>query len=193
MTEEVMGASRSRYSLAGWLSILHAMVVLPKVGVDFFVETLTGSGYDILRLYMGFHVVGALLGIYVLKTFRRMLNERYGFHAVDKLISALMLCYLGSALAWAVDLGLGSDYSVIDAVYIFWIMSAALSVVYAFKLLSLDNRLFGLLKPYVYTTIASSALGLTVVIGEFATPFSMASLVILGIILIRAESEDEYL
>jgi len=192
-TEKVISTGVSSYTLAGWLSILQAVIIVPKVGVDLFVEHMTLSGYGILQLFIGFYVVSKLLGIYVLFMFRRLLNERHSFHHADKLIDALICCYAAFALIWAVDLVLNPYFNVIFALPIISGLSSLISIVYAVRLLKLDSNLSGLLKPYVYSTIACGVFGVTIVLGEYGRPIYMVSLILLGMILIRAESEPEYL
>jgi len=192
-TKKAVSTGVSLYTLAGWLSILQAVIILPKVGVDLFVEYLTPSGYGILQLFIGFDVVSKLLGIYVLFMFRRLLNERHSFHNADKLINALIYCYAAFALIWALDLVLNPQFSVLFALPIIYVLSSLISIVYAIRLLKLESNLSGLLKPYVYTTIAGGVFGVTIVLGEYGRPIFMVSLILLGMILIRAESEPEYL
>ena len=192
-TNRAVGTDIGLYTLAGWLSILQAVIILPKAGVDLFVEYLTPSGYGILQLFIGFDVVSKLLGIYVLFMFRRLLNERHSFHKADKLINALIFCYAAFALIWALDLVLNPQSNVLFALPIIYILSSLISIVYAIRLLKLESNLSGLLKPYVYTTIAGGVFGVTIVLGEYGRPIFMVSLILLGMILIRAKSEPEYL
>jgi len=194
-TDKAVSTGVSLYTLAGWLSILHAVIViLPKVAVDFFAESMSLSGSGIIQLITGFHAVGNLLGIYVLFMFRRLLNERHRFHNVDTLINALICCYAAAALIVAVELVLNTQFSVMFALQIIvYALSSLISIVYAIRLLKLECNLSGLLKPYVYSTIAGGLFGVTLVLGEYGRPFFMVSLILLGMILIRAESEPEYL
>ena len=138
-------------------------------------------------------MVGTLLGIYVLFMFRRLLNERHSFHKADKLINALICCYAALALIWALDLVLNQQFSVLFALPIIYVLSSLIGIVFAIRLLKLESNLSGLLKPYVYSTIASGVCGATIVLGEYGRPIFMVSLILLGMILIRAESEPEYL
>ena len=184
-----------QYTLAGWLSILLAVFLLPKVGVDFLLRFVSPSptGSDILRFIIAFHLAADLLGIYVLFMFRRLLNERHSFHRADRLITALMCCYAAGALTASAGLVM---YQVTDIIVILWIisvLSSLISIVYATRLLKLDDNLSGLLKPYVYSTITGGACNATVVLGQFGSLILMVSFVFLGLILIRAESEPEYL
>jgi len=189
----VVSKDVSLYTLAGWLSILQAVIILPKVGVDLFIESMSLSGYGILQLFIGFDVVSRLIGIYVLIMFRRLLNERHSFYSADKLINALILCYAALALFWALDLVLNPQFNTLFALPFIYVLSSLISIVYAVRLLRLESSLSGMLRPYVYATIAGGVLSATVVLGEYGRPITMVSLILLGIILIRAESEPEYL
>ena len=85
---------------------------------------------------------------------------------------------------------------VIDVIVVLWIvgiLTGLISIYYAIRLLKLESNLSGLLKPYVYSTIAGAACNTTVVLGQFGSVIFMVSFVFLGLILIRAESEPEYL
>ncbi len=193
-TEKAVRTGVSLYTLAGWLSIVQAVIILlPKVVLDLFVDHMSLSGYGIIQLITGFQAVGKLVGIYVLFMFRRLLNERHSFHNADTLINALICCYAAAVLIGAVDLVLNPQFSVMLALPIIDGLSSLISIVYAIRLLKLESNLSGLLKPYVYSMIASGVCGATIVLGEYGRPIFMVSLILLGMILIRAESEPEYL
>jgi hypothetical protein len=193
-TDNVAGTSVSLYTLAGWLSILQAViVVLPKIAVDFFAEPLSLSGSSMVQLITGIQAVGGLLGIFVLIMFRRFLNERHSFHKVDILISALICCYAAAPIIVILEVVLNTSPTVMSGLLIVYVLSSLISIVYALRLLKLDSNLSGLLKPYAYSTIAAGLLGATLVLGEYGGAIYMVSLILLGMILIRAESEPEYL
>jgi hypothetical protein len=196
-TEKAVSTGVRLYTLAGWLSILQAVIILlPKVILDLFVEHMSLSGYGIIQLITGFQAVGMLVGIYVLFMFRRLLNERHNFHKADTLIYGLIFCYAAAPLIGAAGLVLDPQLSSMNAltiIYGIYVLSSLISIVYAIRLLKLESNLSGLLKPYVYSTIASGVCGVTIVLGEYGRPIFMVSLILLGMILIRAESESEYL
>lgn len=192
-TDRAVDSSARLYALAGWLSILHAVIIVPRVGLDHFAEAMSLSGSGIVQLITGFQVVGELVGIYVLFMFRRLLNERHSFHQVDSIILSLVFIYAASAI-----LGIAGLVSIplLDVMFIrtiLYFLASLVSIVYAVRLLRLDSDLSGLLKPYVYTTIAGRACMATVVLMQVGSLIYVVSLVVLGMILIRAESEPEYL
>ena len=125
--------------------------------------------------------------------FRRLLNERHSFHKADKPIYALICCYAAAALIGVVGLVLNQHIDFMPILVIISMLSSLVSIIYAISLLKMDSNLSGLLKPYVYSTIAAGVFGATLVLSEYGLPISMVSLILLGLILIRAESEPEYL
>lgn len=192
--EKAVNTGVSMYAVAGWLSILQAVIViLPKVAVDFLAKFMSISGSNIIQMYTGIHVVGRLLGIFVLFMFLRLLNERHSFHKVDLLIKILIGCHAAFALVGAVGLALNLQVDFLSVLIVISWVSSLISIIYAIRLLKLEHNLSGLLKPYAYATIAGGLLGVTLILGEYGRPFIMVSLILLGMILIRAESEPEYL
>jgi len=193
ISEEVVDTQTNPYALAGWLSILHAGILLAKSGVEILpnVVSLSSSGY--LQLLMGFHALGVLVGIYVLFMFRRFLNEQHGFHKVDALIVILILINIIAALVDAAGMIFLSQYNAISAILIVYALASLVGIFYGVRLLKLDNDLSGLLKPYAYATIAAGACGVTLYLSHVASLIYTVSLILLGIILIRARSEFEYL
>jgi hypothetical protein len=193
-TRNLAGTGAASYTLAGWLSILLAVfAILPKVAIDFFAESLSLSGSGIIQMVAGFHAAGKLAGVYVLLMFKRLLNERHSFHKADVLISLLIACYSATALLGAIGLILNRQLDAIALMVIVSGLTSLISIVYAIQLFKLDYDLSGLLKPYAYSTIAAGLLGTTIVLGQYGRPFYLVSFILLGMILIRAESEPEYL
>jgi hypothetical protein len=193
-TDQEVGTSIGLYTLAGWLSILQAVVViLPKVAIDLLAGPLSLSGSGMVQLISGIQAVGDLLGIYVLVMFRKLLNERHSFHRVDTLISAIIFCYVAAAILVVLELVLNAPVTVMSSLLIVYALSSLISVIYAIRLLKLEHSLSGLLKLYSYSTIVAGVFGATLVLGEYGRAIYMVSLILLGMILIRAESEPEYL
>jgi hypothetical protein len=193
-TDTRVGTSADLYALAGWLSILQAVVViLPKVALDLLAGPLSLSGSGMVQLISGIQAAGDLIGIYVLVMFRSLLNERHSFHGADRLITAIICCYVAAAILVAAELVLDAPVAVMSALIIVSALSSLISIVYAVRLLKLEHDLSGLLKPYSYSTIVAGILGATLVLGEYGRAIYMVSLILLGMILIRAESEPEYL
>jgi hypothetical protein len=193
ITNTESGTSTKQYALAGWLAIIHAVLILPKAGIELLFEITPQSSANYLQLITGFHASGLILGIYVLFMFKRFLNDHHQFHKADTLIIILILFKSVGLVIDIAGIILASYSNVISANIILYGLTSAISIIYAIKLLKLNNDLLGLLKPYVYLTIASGICGATLILQEIASLIYMASLIILGIILIRTRSEFDYL
>ena len=60
------------------------------------------------------------------------------------------------------------------------------------KLLKLKDDLFGLLKPYAYTTLAAAICGATIILMPIGLIIQLAALVIQGMIFLRAKEQVEF-
>jgi len=79
----------NRYKTAGWLSICVAIIFVPKFVLSLIFGIIAHEYH-----FPGMYILDALLTIpltvayvYLLITFRFLLNERFNFHDVDKLIT----------------------------------------------------------------------------------------------------------
>jgi hypothetical protein len=66
------------------------------------------------------------------------------------------------------------------------VVTGILSIVFAVKLLRLQDDLFGLLKPYAYATMASAVCLATVILAPVGMLVDAAATVMLGVIFLRA-------
>jgi hypothetical protein len=133
--------------------------------------------------------------------FKGLLNDRYQFHDVDNLITAIVI--LGSVMA-VVAIGVrvtgtfvGINVQEPQTLIPFAFGAAAffaliglplsiLSIVFAVKLLRLRSDLDGLLKPYALTTIVASAMFATFILAFLGFFLDAACSVMLGLIFLRA-------
>jgi hypothetical protein len=181
-----------RYNLAGWLAILYAILLVPQILFGLIVEW-TASGHPAAETpVMLLNMAGFALVIYVLVMFRHLLNERFDFHEVDVLIWILI---------WAnvlfVALGLVGIIPAIEdplkiIVLALFVPYSIITAVFGFKLLRLKDDLFGLLKPYAYTTMALGILGATILLMPIALFVQIAALIIQGMIFLRAKEQTEF-
>ena len=66
-------------------------------------------------------------------------------------------------------------------------------IVFGIKLMKFEDDLFGLLKPLVFVTIASGVLRATIILAPLGLLAHIASLIILGMVFLRAKGELEFL
>lgn len=182
----------NRYNLAGWLAILYAILLVPQIIFGLIVEW-TASGHPAAEMLMTLlNMAGFALVIYVLVMFRHLLNERFDFHDVDTLIGILVWA---NALFMALGL-IGIIPAFEDPLKIIvlalFVPYSIITAVFGFKLLRLKDDLFGLLKPYAYTTMALGILGATILLMPIALFVQIAALIIQGMILLRAKEQVEF-
>jgi len=196
-SERIVTTSSHRYALAGWLAIASAVLLVPEIGLSILLKFL-GSGLEVLIAPL--HVVNLAIGIFVLYMFRSLLNERYNFHGVDIPIMILICTNIVFFVLGLFDLFSGIimgaaalQLGVSVLTMVLFVLFSIVNIAFGVMLLNLKDDLFGLLKPYAFTTITSGALGATVILAPLGLIAAVAALVILGMIFLRAKEEAEIL
>lgn len=195
-------ADSPRYETVAWLSISSAILLFP--GVVFSILLEIGREPAMLGFLIPYVLLFGLsmaFGLYALYRFKGLLNDRFAFHDVDNLIRAILI--LGSVMA-VVGIGMkvaGSfakvavndpreliPMAVVMVVFLVLIglPLAILNIIFAVRLLRLQDDLFGLLKPYAYTTIVASALFATFLLAFLGLFLDAACSIMLGMIFLRA-------
>jgi hypothetical protein len=153
-------------------------------------QTLEPDGYE--KLALG--AISFLLSIFSLALFvfiflslRDLLNRWFKFRAVDQFIKVLVWASAGITLIEAVPLispELEKPTAILMVILV--IPLGIVTIVFAIKLLKLSEDLFGMLKPFAYTTMATGFLSGTIILIPLAILVGGAADVILGIIFFRA-------
>ena len=199
MTEshDVRTENYGHYAWAGWLAIISAVLLVPEIVLALALKLI---GSELEMLVTPIHAVNLVIGVYVLWILRHLLNRRFEFHAADVLITMLIVINLVSFIIGLVDftsafVGLpsGAEFNVSVVTLVVFVLYCLVNVAFAVVLLRLKDDLYGLLKPYAYTTIVSSGLGATVVLAPIGLFVAVVALVILGMIFLRAKREAEIL
>ena len=190
---------KNTYTLAGWLAIGAAVLALPLLFLGIMVDVATRKGSELvpvfLLLFACVNVSHMTMQVYAFSRLRHLLNERFGFHAVDTLIIAIIvmtIALVSVSILSRVGLaaGLFPEEAVplfLGIVVLFAIPLAVLGIVFAVKLMSLQDDLHGLLRPYVYTSIAASICFATIILAPVGMIVAAVSTAILGAIFLRAD------
>jgi len=188
-----------QYQLPGWTAIIAAALTLPMLVLGIILEIAArknpGLAEAILLPYIVVALLQTLCGLYALGRLKSLLNERHGFHDVDGLIVALIIC--GGVLTLAslavriaavtLDLSRAAALASTVLLIIIGLPLAVMAFVFAVKLLRLRSDLSGLLKPYVYITIASAVCIATLILAPIGLLLDAAGNVLLGMIFLRRE------
>ena len=195
----------SRYKTAGWLSIFVAIIFVPKFVFSLILGIIAHEFHS-----PGLYLLDALLTIpltaafvYLLITIRFLLNERYDFHDVDKLITINYWCLIITGFISIVDdilktVGIsGQHLTTPDIILlvtffsVFYVMGVV-SIIYGIRLLRLKGDLFGMLKVYVYTTIAGGVCLVSIILLPLSLIVAVATYILEGMIFLRAAEDEEF-
>jgi len=195
----------SRYKTAGWLSIFVAIIFVPKFVASFVIGIIALEYH-----FPGMYILDAILTIpltvvfvYLLITFRFLLNERYNFHDVDKLITISYWCLIITGFISILDDSLktvgisGPNLTTPDIVLLITFFSVfyvlgIVSIIYGIRLLRLKGDLFGMLKVYVYTTIAGGVCLVSIILFPLSLIVAVATYILEGMIFLRAAEDEEF-
>jgi hypothetical protein len=189
------------YVTPGWIAIAAAALTLPVIVLSILLDVLARKNSDLavtlLLPYVGVVSAQLVCGVYALIRLKTLLNERHGFHDVDGLIVAMVLgaCLLtlvgtiGRVSFVFAAVGTRPLSMIVIALFVVvGIPLSILSIVFAVRLLRLESDLWGLLKPFAYTTIAAAALMMTLLLAPIGMLFDAAANVMLGMIFLKQAS-----
>ena len=194
-----------RYKIAGWLSIFVAIIFVPKFIANIIIEVIAQRLHfpGIYMLDAFFMIILTVIYVYLLVTFRYLLNERFNFYDVDFLITISYWCLILSSSIIVLDdifktMGIiGHSFSTLKIIMfvsffsVFFIMGIV-SILFAIKLLRLKGDLFGMLKVYVYTTIAGGVCLVSIVLFPLSLVIVVASYILEGMIFLRAADDADF-
>jgi hypothetical protein len=190
-----MAITIKKLDFAGWCSITNALIAIPSLAMSWFLDTAKGIGPRLSQAILT--VVGLGLFLYVVYSFRKLLNSRFKFHDVDTYISLMIWGNIALAVLSLFSLGTGKLESFMGTLTVAaLIVFGILSIMFGTRLLRLSGNLYGLLKPFCYVTIGSGICLVTIFLLPVAITAGAIADVILGVIFFRAAEqtpEDEIL
>ena len=169
------------FSLAGWLSVALAVVLVPYVGVvaaEAWAEAAGGGsiGLGVLAFFLLAAITAASVWLYL--EFRRLLN-RSGFHGIDTLVPILIV--LGIVMVF-----IPNSWMVIGL--LLTLVSCAVSIVFGIRLLKFSEDPTGLMKPFAYLLVAGSICMATVVLSPLGLLLGIAFYIVQAMIFFGPES-----
>ena len=180
-----MTITKGQLTLAGWLSITNAIFAIPSIAMSWFLDTIGGAGAKLSQAILTLVSLGLFL--YVIISLRKLLNYRFQFHEADIYIT--LLIWGNVVLAAFSLLALGSqgfEWFMNMLSIVSFIIFGILAIMFATRLLRLPGNLYGLVKPFCYTTIASGICFITVFLAPVGIIAGAVADVILGVIFFRA-------
>jgi len=179
-----MSITKEQLNFSGWLAIVSAFVTL----IVFIMTIKDVTETKAIKVLLTLISLGAF--VYIFLCLRKLFNMRFKFHDVDTYISVLIW---GNVVLSILNL-LSLVRSELEASLIGFLMGAfillqIIYIVFAIRILRLPDNLFGLLKPFSYTSIASGICLASIILIPVGFIVSAAADVILGIIFFRAAKQ----
>lgn len=203
--EEMAISTSNRYLLAGWMSII-AAVLFPLQFIVGIVQGIIGA--------RAFHIKGPIVGpadflglistalaVYVIIMFRQLLHERFRYHGVDLLITISIWWLIGFqilGLMLKTMLLLTNLPELMQIVMMLGLFSVAMvtvgivDIMIAVRLLKLREQMSDLLSAYVFLTLAAGILEVTIVLSPLALILVPITSIILGVVFLREKEEAEF-
>jgi hypothetical protein len=174
-----MPITREQLNLAGWCSVISAVVTIPIVVISL----ILAEDEDIVSqtVVISLTLIGNGLFVYEFVVFKKLLNFHFGFGDADTLISVLIWANIIGSVISLLPLSEGGVTMTGLALIPFGIIF----IVFAIKLLRLPDNLFGLLKPFSYTSIATGFCFATIFLIPLGLVTSTIADIILAIIFFR--------
>ena len=173
--------------LAGWLTILSAIVALPLAAFGLFSGFMADKSTLWIYLEVIFNVAYTALFVYIFVMMRRLLNEKAGFHGADGYITTMIaLNVVIAALAALASIFPEAEVVISVAVLVMLVPAGVVAVIFGVKLLKCPDDLFGHLKPFAYLMIVSGVMLATVILVPFSMLTSIAADVVLALIFFKS-------
>ncbi|MBM4307711.1 MAG: hypothetical protein FJ123_13360 [Deltaproteobacteria bacterium] len=183
-----MTMTKGQLTLAGWLSMTSAVFAIPSIVMSWLLDEMGGTGAKLSQAILTLVSLGLFL--YVIIALRKLLNYRFKFHQVDIYISLLIWGNLVLAVFSLLALGSQGFESLMNILSIVsLIIFGILAMMFGIRLLQFPGNLYGLLKPFCYTTIASGICLITVFLAPVGVIIGAVSDVVLATIFFRAAEQ----
>jgi hypothetical protein len=141
-------------TIAGWLAMLSAFASIPMAYLGFKLEGQVDPTGTLILATM--QVLGVLLFVAITFLLKSLLNRLFSFHDTDKSIDVMIMA---NAAAGIFIIG-GVYFSQIKetadiVVFVLMVFHGIIQLLFGYKLLKLQHRLGGLLKPFCYLNMAT--------------------------------------
>lgn len=198
-----MREPENEYALAGYLAIAAAVLILPSFVLGIATEVAKHRAPELtMALLIPYFVVTigyTTAALYVVLKFRTLLNKRHGFHAVDGLITAVVIGVIVMTLyAMPVKFfGLTGALDKPPLVFLAIIPVAVIGVVLGILSIVIGVRLFKLpvenasyYRVYAWLSIAAGFCFVTFFLSPLGGLIDAAANIVLAMLFLKPDAED---
>jgi hypothetical protein len=181
-----------RFTLAGWLAIISAVLIVPEIFAIILIDRLAQSIPILSGLVALLKIVHFFISIYLIYMLKTLLNERFNFHGAD--VYLWIMLAVAPIFAVLGLLGMIPSLKILMGivVIVLFVPYNIVTILFGASLLKMGDDLFCLLSPFAYTTIASGICGVTVILMPIGMLIGLAALIIEGMIFLRAKEQVEF-
>lgn len=183
----------NQYTFVGWLTIINAIATIPILAFNIFMEYISKQVPAVNLLLIISSTVILIVNSFIYFKFRELLNQKYNFHETDNII--LLIIFGNILIGFFNIIGFTAppiQTSMKILILILLFPFGIMHIMFAVKLHRLKNNLFGLLTPYVYTTIAVGVCVATVILFLLGVLIGVAAGLMQGLIFLKSAEEAEF-
>jgi len=203
MEKLTMRESRNEYALAGYLAIAAAVLILPSFVLSIATEVAKHRAPELvlplLVPYFAVTICYTIAAVYVVIRFRSLLNKRHGFHAIDGLITAIVVGFVIMTL-YAMPMKFFGLTGALDdgplvllailPIAVIGITLGILSIVLGARLLKLPTESTSYYQVYAWLSIVAGACFVTFFLSPLGGLIDAAANIVLAMLFLKPEAED---
>jgi hypothetical protein len=203
MEERIMREPKNEFALAGYMAIAAAVLILPSFVLGIATEVAKHRAPDLilplLVPYFAITICYTIAAIYVVIQFRSLLNKRHGFHAIDGLITAIVVGVVAMTL-YAMPMKFFGLTGVLDEgpmvflasipVAVIGITLGILGIILGARLLKLPADNTSYYRVYAWLSIAAGACFVTFFLSPLGGLIDAAANIVLAMLFFNPDVED---
>lgn len=198
-----MRESENEFALAGYLAIAAAVLILPSLVLSIATEVAKHRAPElVLPLmvpYFAVTICYTVAAVYVVIRFRALLNKRHGFHAIDGLITAIVVGVIMMTL-YAMPMKFFGLIGVLDEgpmvllavvpVAVIGITLGILGIILGARLLKLPAENTSYYQVYAWLSIVAGACFVTFFLSPLGGLIDAAANIVLAMLFLKPDEED---
>ena len=198
-----MREPENEFALAGYLAIAAAVLILPSFVLGVATEVAKHRAPELvlplLVPYFAITICYTIAAVYVVIRFRTLLNKRHGFHAIDGLITAIvvgvimMTLYSMPMKFFGIIGGLDEGPMVLLAVVpvaVIGITLGILGIILGARLLKLPAENTSYYRVYAWLSIVAGACFVTFFLSPLGGLVDAAANIVLAMLFLKPDEED---
>lgn len=193
----------NEFELAGYMAIAAAVLILPSFVLGVATEVAKHRAPELilplLVPYFAITICYTIAAIYVVIQFRTLLNKRHGFHAIDGLITAIVVGVVAMTL-YAMPMKFFGLTGILDegpmvflAIIPFAVIGITLgilSIILGARLLKLPAESTSYYRVYAWLSIVAGACFVTFFLAPLGGLVDAAANIVLAMLFLKPDAED---